>query len=228
VASAATDHRPDVCAQDGDGFYGRDDGAAEALVERWSGLGDGTTIDIAPEMAKVTLDVVERTIFSDGFRSDAEAIRLAMTTYLNTIGKISLLDVLSVPDFVPRLSRFRVRSTLRFFEAEVDRVISARRRLLAELPNSAPSDLLTHLLQALDTSSEDRLSEAEVRSNILTFIAAGHETTANTLSWTMFLLSQSPEWRERVEAEVDRELIGPAPGITDRLVRCDQPCRARW
>jgi cytochrome P450 len=193
-------------------------GAAEALVERWSGHGDGTTIDIAPEMAKVTLDVVERTIFSDGFGSDAEAIRLAMTTYFNMIGKISSLDVLGVPDFVPRLSRFRVRSTLRFFEAEVDRVISTRRRILSEQPDSAPSDLLTHLLQALDTASEDRLSEAEVRSNILTFIAAGHETTANTLSWTMFLLSQSPEWRERVEAEVNRELTGPAPGIADRLV----------
>jgi cytochrome P450 len=192
--------------------------AAEALVERWSGPGDDATIDVAPEMAKVTLDVVERTIFSDGFGSDAEAIRLAMTTYFNTIGKISPLDVLGVPDFVPRLSRFRVRSTLRFFEAKVDRVISARRRILAEQPDSAPSDLLTHLLQALDTASEDHLSEAEVRSNILTFIAAGHETTANTLSWTMFLLSQSPEWRERVEAEVDRELIGPTPGIADRLV----------
>jgi cytochrome P450 len=192
--------------------------AAEALVERWSGHGDCATIDVAAEMAKVTLDVVERTIFSDGFGSDAEAIRLAMTTYFNTIGKISPLDVLGVPDFVPRLSRFRVRSTLRFFETEVDRVISARRRILAEQPDSAPSDLLTHLLQALDTASEDRLSEAEVRSNILTFIAAGHETTANTLSWTMFLLSQSPEWRERVEAEVDRELTGSAPGIADRLV----------
>jgi cytochrome P450 len=192
--------------------------AAEALVERWSGHGDCATIDVAAEMAKVTLDVVERTIFSDGFGSDAEAIRLAMTTYFNTIGKISPLDVLGVPDFVPRLSRFRVRSTLRFFETEVDRVISARRRILAEQPDSAPSDLLTHLLQALDTASEDRLSEAAVRSNILTFIAAGHETTANTLSWTMFLLSQSPEWRERVEAEVDRELTGSAPGIADRLV----------
>jgi cytochrome P450 len=192
--------------------------AAEALVERWSDHGDCATIDVAAEMAKVTLDVVERTIFSDGFGSDAEAIRLAMTTYFNTIGKISPLDVLGVPDFVPRLSRFRVRSTLRFFETEVDRVISARRRILAEQPDSAPSDLLTHLLQALDTASEDRLSEAEVRSNILTFIAAGHETTANTLSWTMFLLSQSPEWRERVEAEVDRELTGSAPGIADRLV----------
>jgi cytochrome P450 len=57
-----------------------------------------------------------------------------------------------------------------------------------------------------------------VRSNILTFIAAGHETTANTLSWTLFLLSQSGEWRERVEAEVDRELTGPVEGMADRLV----------
>jgi cytochrome P450 len=192
--------------------------AAEALSERWRGLGDPATIDVAAEMAKVTLDVVERTIFSDGFGSDAEDIRIAMTTYFNTIGKISPLDILGVPDFVPRLSRLRVRSTLKFFEAEVDRVISARRRILAEHPDRAPHDLLTHLLQALDTGTGDGLDEQEVRSNILTFIAAGHETTANTLSWALFLLSQSGECRARIEAEVDRELTGPIPGVADRLV----------
>ncbi|WP_291684751.1 cytochrome P450 [Bradyrhizobium sp.] len=192
--------------------------AAEALIDRWSALGDCATIDAAAEMAMVTLDVVERTIFSDGFGSDAEAIRMAMATYFNTIGKISPLDILGVPDFVPRLSRFRVRSTLNFFESEVDRVISNRRRILAEQPRQAPNDLLTHLLGALDTDSGESLTEAEVRSNILTFIAAGHETTANTLSWALFLLSQSREWRERVEAEVDRELTGSADaGIADRL-----------
>jgi hypothetical protein len=143
VASAARGDCPDVCAQDGDGLYGRDDGGRRGLVERWSGPGDGTTIDIAPEMAKVTLDVVERTIISNGFRSDVEAIHLAMTTYFNTIGKISPLDVLGVPDFMPRLSRFQVRWMLRFFEAELDWVISARRRILAEQPDSAPNDLLT-------------------------------------------------------------------------------------
>jgi cytochrome P450 len=190
--------------------------AAMALVERWRGAGDGATIDVAAEMAKVTLDVVERTIFSDGFGSDAENIRLAMTTYFNTIGKVSPLDLLGVPDFVPRLGRLRVRATLRFFEAEVDRVISTRRRILAEQPDRAPSDLLTSLLAALD--ARDGLTEAEVRSNILTFIAAGHETTANTLSWAMFLLSQSREWRERVEAEADRELAGPLAGAADRMV----------
>src|SRR4030081_1980792 len=192
--------------------------AAQALIDRWSGLGDRATVDVAAETARVTLEVLERTIFSDGFGSDAETIRIAMATYFNTIGKISPLDILGVPDFVPRLGRLRVRSTLKFFEAEVDRVISARRRILAEQPERAPNDLLTHLLQAQDSESDDHIKESEVRSNILTFIAAGHETTANTLSWAMFLLSQSDEWREQVEAEVDRELVGPAGGIADRLV----------
>jgi cytochrome P450 len=193
--------------------------AAEALIARWSAIGEGATIDVAAEMAKITLDVVERTIFSDGFGSDAEDIRMAMATYFNTIGRISPLDLLGVPDFIPRLSRLRVRSTLKFFEAEVDRVISARRRVLAERPERAPNDLLTHLLEALETNTRDGITEAEVRSNILTFIAAGHETTANTLSWALFLLSQSQQWRVRIEAEVDRELARPpSKGIADRLV----------
>jgi cytochrome P450 len=193
-------------------------GAAESMIERWSHLGDRATIDVAAEMARVTLEVVERTIFSDGFGSDAEDIRVAMATYFNTIGKISPLDILGAPDFIPRLSRLRVRATLKFFEAEVDRVISARRRTLAERPDSAPNDLLTHLLEARGSDTDDGMTEAEVRSNILTFIAAGHETTANTLSWTLFMLSQSGEWRQRVEAEVDRELPGAVPGLADRLV----------
>jgi cytochrome P450 len=193
--------------------------SAETLIDRWSALGDRATIDVAAEMAKVTLDVVERTIFSDGFGSDAEDIRIAMATYFNTIGKISPLDLLGVPDFIPRLSRLRVRSTLKFFEAEVDRVISLRRRLLDEQPDRAPNDLLTHLLEALDTGTQDGLTEAEVRSNILTFIAAGHETTANTLTWGLFLLSQSPQWRARVQAEADRELRGlPDGSVADRLI----------
>src|ERR1700692_250049 len=65
--------------------------AAETLIDRWSSLDERATIDVAAEMARVTLDVVERTIFSDGFGSDAEDIRMAMATYFNTIGKISPL-----------------------------------------------------------------------------------------------------------------------------------------
>ena len=192
-------------------------GGAEDLVKRWACLGDAATIEVVAEMARVTLDVLERTIFSDGFGSHAEDIRIAMAAYFNTIGKISPLDILGVPDFVPRLGRINIRRTLNFFESEVDRVISARRRILAEQPDRAPNDLLTHLLQAFDSQTE-AFTEAELRSNILTFIAAGHETTSNTLSWAMFLLSRSAEWRERVKAEVDREMNPEPANLRDRLV----------
>jgi cytochrome P450 len=194
--------------------------AAEALIERWSCHAEGATIDVASEMSRLTLDVLERTIFSDGFERDAEAIRVGMKTYFSTIGKIGPLDIVGAPAFIPRLSRIRVRSTLRFFEAAIDEIIAKRRRLLTAHPDRAPRDILTRLLQALDGHTASRMTEAEVRSNVLTFIAAGHETTANSLSWAVFLLSQSPDWRARVEAEVDRELGEPvaAHGLAERLV----------
>src|SRR5581483_9153593 len=62
------------------------------------------------------------------------------------------------------------------------------------------------------------LSEREVAANVLTFIAAGHETTANCVTWSLFLLSQSPEWAECVRAEAERELEGDAQTLADRLV----------
>ncbi len=192
--------------------------AGEAMTMRWLGLGDDVEIDVAVEMTRLTLDVIERTIFSDGLGRDAESIRLAMKVYFDAIGKISPLDLIGAPDVVPRLARWRARSTLRFFESAIDEVIATRRRLLAEKPDAAPSDILTLLLNARDAASGARLSEAELRSNILTFISAGHETTANALTWSMFLLSQSDEWRERVAAEAQRELAGPTDGLVDRLV----------
>jgi cytochrome P450 len=191
--------------------------AAEALTARWRSK-DGAIVDVAAEMSRLTLDVLERTIFSDGFGRDAEQLRDAMGVYFNTIGKIDPLDLLGLPPSVPRISHLRVRSTLRFFEAAVNEIIAMRRERVAANSGDAANDILTLLLAALDPDTGQRMSEAEVRSNILTFIAAGHETTANTLSWSLFLLSQSPEWRTRVEAEARRELDGPTVGLADRLV----------
>lgn len=192
-------------------------GAADALAARWR-RHDGAVVDVAAEMSRLTLDVLERTIFSDGFGRDAEEIRAAMSTYFNTIGKIDPLDLIGLPPSVPRLSHLRVRSTLRFFETAVDAIIATRRARIAEKSGDNADDILTLLLAALDPDTGERMSEAEVRSNILTFIAAGHETTANTITWSLFLLSQSPEWRARVEAEARCELGGPAVGVADRLV----------
>ncbi len=193
--------------------------AAEALTARWRRR-DGQTIDVAAEASRLTLDVLERTIFSDGFGRDAEDIRDAMGIYFNTVGKIDPLDLIGLPPAVPRISHWRVRATLRLFESAIDQIVALRRRRAGEKPDA--NDILTLLLAALDPDTGVGMSEAEVRSNILTFIAAGHETTANTLTWSLFLLSQSAAWRERVAAEARRELDGPASGqvagLADRLV----------
>lgn len=187
--------------------------AAETMVERWPARAGA--VDVATEMRRVTLDVLERTIFADGFGRDAEDIRRAMTVYFDVIGRLGALDLLGAPDAIPRLSQLRARSTVRFFETAIDDLIAARRRRLESEPEGAPQDLLTRLLEASD--GEAGLTRAEVRSNILTFFAAGHETTANALAWALFLLSQSPEWMRRVEREAAAAFDGPAETLPDRL-----------
>lgn len=190
---------------------------ANALVERLA-QHEGQVVDIAVEATRVTLEVLERTIFSDGLGRAPEDIRMAMKSYFETIGRIDPFDMLGFPDFVPRPTRWKLRPMLRVFESAIDTIISTRRERIAADPASAPHDILTLLLEAADPETGEALSEAEIRANILTFIAAGHETTANCISWSLFLLSQSGKWRERVQAEVDREIGGALDGLADRLV----------
>ena len=191
--------------------------AANGLAERLAQRED-EVVDVAVEATRVTLEVLERTIFSDGLGRAPEDIRLAMKGYFETIGRIDPFDMLGVPDFVPRPGRRKLRPMLRVFESAVDTIISTRRERIVADPDGAPRDILTFLLNAADPETGEALSEAEIRANILTFIAAGHETTANCISGSLFLLSQSGEWRERVQAEVDREFGGAPDGLADRIV----------
>ena len=141
-----------------------------------------------------------------------------MKSYFETIGRIDPFDVLGVPSCIPRPGRWKVRPMLRLFEDAIDSIISTRRERIAQNPADAPRDILTLLLEAKDPETGEPLIEAEIRANILTFIAAGHETTANCIAWSLFLLSQSQQWRARVQAEADREFNGEIDGLADRLV----------
>jgi cytochrome P450 len=189
--------------------------AAEDLIKQWQ---DQNVVDVAADVTRLTLDVLRRTVFSEGLGGDPEEFRIVMTEFFNAIGRIDALDVIGAPNFLPRLGRWKARSALRFFNTSVDKIITTRRRNLAEDPSSVPKDILTLLLQARDPETGQRMSEAEIRANIITFISAGHETTANTLSWSLYLLSQSPTWRERVAAEAHREFQGPVETLVDRLI----------
>ncbi len=191
--------------------------AANGLVQRLS-LREGQITDLATEVTRATLDVLARTLFSDGFGRDREDIRTNMKSYFEAIGRIDPLDMLGVPDVVPRPRLWKLRPMLRLFEDAIDTLIAERRARLACEPDGPPRDILTLLLETVDPETGEALSEAEVRANILTFIAAGHETTANCITWSLYLLSQSWEWRERVQAEADRAFGGASEDIVDRLV----------
>jgi cytochrome P450 len=195
---------------------------ADAFVARWRGAqgatGEMPPVDMAAEMTRLTLEVLERTIFSDGLGHDIEQFRAAMRDYFDTIGRIDPFDVLGLPDAIPRLTRWQARGALRFFDTAVDTIIANRRKRLAAAPDTVARDILTLLLEAQDPDTGRGLSEVEVKSNIITFIAAGHETTANALAWSLYLLSRSPEWSERVAAEAAREMAGPLDRAADRMV----------
>src|SRR5205814_596651 len=110
-------------------------GAADALIERWRARCDDNVIDVMTEMSRLTLDGLVRTIFSDGLGGDPEEMRIAMATYFETTGRIDPFDVMGLPDFVPRITRWRVRPQLRFFDHAVNVIISERQRKLAETPD---------------------------------------------------------------------------------------------
>lgn len=191
--------------------------AARAAVERLRPR-HGKAVDMAVEVTRITLDVLERTIFSDGFGTDAEEIRRGMKTYFEAVGKLDPLDVLGIARLVPQFARSKAQAELQFFESAVDGIIARRRRQIGRDGYRAPHDLLSHLLKASDPETGKTLSESEVRANVLTLIAAGHETTANCVTWCLYLLSQSPEWSARVRAEADRAFDGEPTTLADRLV----------
>jgi len=193
--------------------------AAERLVRRWQRRPAGRVVDASLEMTRVTLDVLERTIFTQGVSKDPDALGRAITRYFNSLGRVAPLDIFGFPDWIPRIGRLRARPSIRFFEETVNALIDARKQLLAR-GEQAPRDLLTLLLEAADPETGKGLSDIDVRTNIVTFIGAGHETTANALSWSLYLLSQDERARAHVEREVDEVLEEGAlePHHLDKLV----------
>jgi cytochrome P450 len=195
------------------------DAMAEATREGVERLrqSDGQRINLSDEMARLTLEILEHTLFSSGLSRDPGEFQRAVTRYFDTIGRVDLMDLLGLPQFLPRFGRRRGRATLEWFGKAVEDIVGARRKLIAE-GRTAPCDILTLLLEAQDPETGRGMPEDDLRANIVTFIGAGHETTANALTWTLYLLSQAPAWRARVEAETDAQLVtGPMDTLAERM-----------
>lgn len=165
---------------------------------------EGSVIDIGLTMGQLTLEVLEHTLFTQGFGVQAGVFQQAVTQYFATYGKLDVADLLGLPDYFPRLRTLRGQKVLQFLERTVSQIVAARQALI-NAQATVPQDMLTLLLTAKDEETGKLFNQTEVRDNIVTFIGAGHETTASTLTWAFYLLSQSAEWRAKVEHEIDTQ-----------------------
>jgi cytochrome P450 len=185
---------------------------AAIAAERMAATPAGGRIDVSAEMARTTFEVMSATLFSDGITQGPEAFGKALNRFLETMGRVDPFDLIGVPDWVPRLTRLRGRDPVKFFETEVAATIAKRRAEVTA--GTAPHDLLTLLISASDPETGLGISDEEVASHVITFIVAGHETTSNALSWTLYLLAKHPEMRAKVEdeaAEADRHPLADWP-----------------
>ncbi|MBB3952188.1 cytochrome P450 [Aureimonas jatrophae] len=168
---------------------------------------DGAVTDVSTQMTLLTYDILQATLFTNDITGRPDEFAHAMERFLHRMGRVDPLDILDAPAFLPRIWRLMGRRANQYFRRIIAETRDRRRALLARDPAAAPQDLLTLLLES------EALSDSEIDDNIITFIGAGHETTARALGWTLYLLSQAPAERALVEAELDALLPGlPDPG----------------
>ena len=180
----------------------------DGLARAWAGRPPGAAIDVARDMTRLTLDIISRTGFSARFnafdREEPEPFLAAMYAAMShamTLG--------ARPPLVRRLmrrERMELEAAARVLHLEVDRIIAARRADPALLERQR--DLLSLMLLAADPETGARLSDENVRFQVLTFLIAGHDTTASTMSWALRFLISHPDVLAAARAEADEVLGG--------------------
>lgn len=163
-------------------------------------------VDFQEEMVRTTFDVISEVTFSGDGSFDADAVHRAIDLYIGEAGKVSLLDMLGLPDWIPRPGRMFSGQAVGKMKAVADEAIDARRKRGA----SDVPDLLDLLMAGEDPETAKSMNTSELRDNLLTFIVAGHETTALTLAWSLYLCAYDRDIQERACAEAQFVMQGDA------------------
>jgi cytochrome P450 len=178
---------------------------AAYAARRAAGWHDDAVLDIHAEMIAITRDIVAKTLFDADVSEDARVIGDASHFLTEYFGKRlgSLLQL--VPSWLPTPANLRLRKSIRQLDAVIYRMIADRRRIPGDR-----IDLLSILLQAQDADDGSRMTDHQVRDEVMTLFLAGHETTAVALSWTWYLLAHHPEADARLADEL-RVVLGDRP-----------------
>lgn len=176
--------------------------AAERAAGRVAAAGP-RALDMYQEMVTTTFEVIADVTFSGDSAFDRERVHRAIDGYIAEAARISIFDLFALPDWVPRPNRILSGKALKEMKSVADAAIEAR----AEHGHDGTPDLLDLLLKGEDPETKRRMNTAELRDNLLAFIVAGHETTALTLGWALYLLAFDA-WVQDRAIEEARGVLG--------------------
>ncbi len=176
----------------------------EQLVSTWR---NGEERDIHEEMMQLALRIVGKTLFDADVTQEAKEVGETLDLLLRMAANFG--RTVLVPLWVPTPRNLRAKLGVHRLEKVIYRIISARRA-----SGRDTGDLLSILLQVQDEDGT-RMSDRQLRDETITLFLAGHETTANTLSWSWWLLAQNPAVEKKFHEELDGVLGGRAPMVND-------------
>ena len=179
---------------------------SERIQQEWA---DGATIDVAREMMRLTLWIVGKTLFDAEVLDEAEDLGKAITVAMHRFST-EMSTIVHIPYAWPVPLNQRVHKAVARLNATVYQMIEERRS-----SGKDRGDLLSMLLAARDEDDRSFMTDKQVRDEAMTLFLAGHETTANALAWTWYLLTQHPAAYARMREEVDRVLRGRLPTFAD-------------
>jgi cytochrome P450 len=188
---------------------------AEAMIDRWRRRPDPEeALDLCAEFHRLTYEIISRASFSGALDEDRASVHANMALYFDTVCRVDLATLLNLPAWLPTPNAIRARPALAVLRSVVDRVVGDRMKDRDE----AAGDLLDRLMHTPDPKTGATLSVQAVADNVRTFLAAGHNTTGNALTWLFYLLALHPKEEARLLDELT-EVLGEGPPTAESLDR---------
>ena len=174
-------------------------------LEHWQ---PGQVVDAAEEMMRLTLTIAARTLFGVDVGDAADTVRDTVTIAMRHTNR-RIRSLLRIPPWVPTPANRRYAAAATRLDAVVRGIIQQRRQ------DPGRDDDLLGLLMAATDDDGGHLSDRQLRDEAVTILLAGHETTANALAWTWYLLDSHPTAGDALREELNRVLAGRAPTADD-------------
>lgn len=164
-----------------------------AMLKTWEPRA-GQVVDVHNEMTKVTLDIVSQTLMSTEVKGDFKKISDALLVIME-----GMMRIFKLPWWIPTPRNIGMRRNRAVLDDTIYKIIDDRRS-----NNNGYDDLLTMLMEVEDADTKERMTNKQLRDEVITIFLAGHETTANALSFSLYLLAQHPEIKQKINEELQR------------------------